>query len=59
MRRPGKNSLVLEHEGDREQQLKTTVQRAKQKLPGSTSTTPKGRDQYIRVEHIGSSQVNS
>ena len=33
MLRPRKNSLVLEHEGDGEQQFKSTVQRTKQKLP--------------------------
>ncbi len=52
-----KNCLVFEHEGDRKQNLKTKVQWAKQQLARCALIAPKGRNEYIRIEHIGSSHT--
>jgi hypothetical protein len=49
---PGQHGFILERERYREQQLELPVQSSQQKLAGSASITPQGRNHHVRVEHV-------
>src|ERR1700732_4569409 len=58
MLRAGQDGFVLKHERNREQQFKPLIQGGQQKLAGSTSVTPQGRNHHVSVEHGRSRHVS-
>ncbi len=55
---PRQNRFILKYERNRKQQFEPLIQGSQQKLAGSTSVTPQGRNHHVGVENVRSRQLS-